>query len=312
MLWRASLVVRERDVPAAERVLESWAEAVSVFERDPSAAAARGPQPGRWADDIGLIGMCVVEGISAAAPDLSRLSAVAAEHGMPVPEVAALGDRDWLAENRRDFPTLRIGGIAVRSAESGPARAPIVLTVDAGAAFGTGRHATTAGCLEVLDRLGRKVRARRVLDIGTGTGILALASARIWPEATVVAGDIDPMAVAAARANARCNRITLSAIRADGLRNRALLAYAPYGIVLANILYRPLLRLAPALVRVLEPGGHLVLSGILDWQSKPLRLRLRAAGLRTEAVLSREGWSTLVLRRRRTGTRATGRYRPCR
>ena len=299
-------------MPAAERVLESWAEAVSVFERDPSAAAARGPQPGRWADDIGLIGMCVVEGISAAAPDLSRLSAVAAEHGMPVPEVAALGDRDWLAENRRDFPTLRIGGIAVRSAESGPARAPIVLTVDAGAAFGTGRHATTAGCLEVLDRLGRKVRARRVLDIGTGTGILALASARIWPEATVVAGDIDPMAVAAARANARCNRITLSAIRADGLRNRALLAYAPYGIVLANILYRPLLRLAPALVRVLEPGGHLVLSGILDWQSKPLRLRLRAAGLRTEAVLSREGWSTLVLRRRRTGTRATGRYRPCR
>ena len=302
--------MRERDVPAAERVLESWAEAVSVFERDPSAAASRGPDPGRWADDIGLIGMCVVEGISAAAPDPSRLSAAAAEHGMPVPDVATLGDRDWLAENRRGFPTLRIGGMAVRAAESGPAQAPIVLTVDAGAAFGTGRHATTAACLEVLDRLGRKVRARRVLDIGTGTGILALASARIWPEARVVAGDIDPTAVAAARANARRNGIGLSAIRADGLRNRTLLAHAPYGVVLANILYRPLLRLAPALARVLAPGGHLVLSGILDWQSKPMRLRLRAAGLRTEAVLSREGWSTLVLRRHRTGTRATERCRP--
>ena len=291
-------------MPAAERVLESWADAVSVFECDPSAAASRGPQPRRWADDIGLTGMCVVEGISAAAPDLARLSAAAAVHGMPVPEVATLGDRDWLAENRRDFPTLRIGGIAVRSADGGPARAPIVLTIDAGAAFGTGRHATTAACLEVLDRLRHGERGGRILDIGTGTGILALAAARIWPGARVVAGDIDPVAVAAARINARRNGIRLPAIRADGLRKRALLADAPYDIVLANILYRPLLRLAPALPRALAPGGHLVLSGVLDWQSRPLRLRLRAVGLRTEAVISREGWSTLILRRPRRNTSA--------
>lgn len=320
-LWRVWLTVPEDRTAAAERVLEGWADAVSVFEL----ASADRPRPGNrlrtggWADEIWLAEVCVVEGIAAAPPDMAALARRAAGDGLPAPEAAPLAERDWTAESQAGLPVRRVGRIALGDPGAQLPPAPVRLHIAAATAFGTGAHPTTEGCLAALDRLRRRTgpgrRLRAVLDLGTGTGVLAFAAARLWPGVRVTASDIDPAAIAPFARNARANGLRLRVVQADGPAHPALRAAAPYDAILANLLYRPLMRLAPEIALLAAPGGLVVLSGILERQELPLRLALRRQGLRFLRSRRRGGWSTIEAERppgRRAKRRNGCRQRPFR
>ena len=211
-----------------------------------------------------------------------------------------LPKRDWLAENRRDFPPQRIGRFLVhRSHWHGivPASA-IEIEIDAATAFGTGEHPSTRGCLLALHDLARRRRFRRPLDIGTGSGILAIAAARRLHR-RVIASDIDPEAVRVARHHARRNGLAgqVRIVRAAGYRSRALRP-ANYDLIFANILARPLALMARDLKRAIAPDGVAVLAGLLRRQEALVLTAHRAQGLRLERRVVIEGWSTLILRSR--------------
>jgi ribosomal protein L11 methyltransferase len=176
----------------------------------------------------------------------------------------------------------------------------IGLLIDAATAFGTGEHATTRGCLLALDAIARNRRMARVLDMGTGTGVLAIAAAKAWRR-RVVARDIDPESVRVAAHNARRNGVAhlVTVRRSAGYRDRLVARAAPYDLVLANILARPLSLMARDLGHVLGTGGIAVLSGLLPWQENMVLAAHRRQGLRLRQRIVIDGWSTLVLARGR-------------
>jgi ribosomal protein L11 methyltransferase len=170
------------------------------------------------------------------------------------------------------------------------------IEIDAEMAFGTGHHATTWACLAALDRLLLRRRFGHVLDLGTGTGVLAIAAARVLNR-RVLATDIDPVAVAIARRNAAVNGVAdrLIAIVADGLRHGRIAAGAPYDLILANILARPLTQLAAPIGRVLAPGGVVVLSGLRTVDEAMVLSAYRMQGLTLKERIGRDDWLALVL-----------------
>jgi ribosomal protein L11 methyltransferase len=175
----------------------------------------------------------------------------------------------------------------------------VALEIEAAEAFGTGHHATTQGCLVALDRLARQgLAARRVADIGGGTGVLAMAAARVWP-ARAIAGDIEPLATATARLNVAANGLAgrVACVTAAGFRHPRLHAGGPYDLIFANILAGPLRRLAGELARHHAPGGVAILSGILDRQAQGVIAVYRGWGYRPGRTVRIGGWSTLVLAR---------------
>ena len=178
-------------------------------------------------------------------------------------------------------------------------RAPpsaVNLRIEAGAAFGTGHHGTTVGCLLAVDRLLRRKRFAKVLDVGTGTGVLAIAAARTGSRVTV-GTDIDPVSVRIARENARINRARSRFAHAGDLSHPLVRASAPYDLVFANILARPLVSLSQPIKRALTPGGTVILSGLLRSQARFVLAAYRSRGFRLERRLYRDAWATLVLRR---------------
>ncbi|MCY4317949.1 MAG: 50S ribosomal protein L11 methyltransferase [Alphaproteobacteria bacterium] len=319
-LWRAWLTVPEARAAAAERVFEGWAEAVSVFELasadrrsgGPSGNAGRGSD---WASEIWLAEVCVVEGIATTPPDAAELACRAAGEGLPTPGMAPLAAHDWAAGSHKGLAVRRIGRIVVGDPGTALPPAPARLYIAATNAFGTGAHPTTAGCLAALNRRRTRPRPRAVLDLGAGSGVLAVAAARLWPGICVVASDIDPATAAPFARNARANGLRLRLVLADGVGHAALRARAPYDVILANLLYRPLMRLAPEIARRAAPGGLVVLSGILQRQEYPLRLALRRHGLRFRRAQRRDGWSTVEVERPRgryPGPRGSCRHPPFR
>src|SRR5580700_1388393 len=229
-----------------------------------------------------------------------RLALLAAGAGGKLEHIAEerLPERDWLLENRRAFPPLQIGRFLVHGSHwRGPAPpGAIAIEIDAATAFGTGEHPSTRGCLLALDDLARRRRFRRPLDIGTGSGILAIAAARRLHR-RVIAGDIDPEAVRVARHHTRRNGLAgqVRIVRAAGYRSRALRP-ATYDLIFANILARPLALMARDLKRAIAPGGVAVLAGLLRRQEALVLTAHRAQGLRLERRVVIEGWSTLILR----------------
>jgi ribosomal protein L11 methyltransferase len=173
----------------------------------------------------------------------------------------------------------------------------IGIEIEAALAFGTGHHGTTRGCLIAFDALLRAHRPRNVLDLGTGSGVLAIAAASALRRG-VLATDIDIAAVRLARANAWHNRVGpwVEVVHANGLTARRIRARAPFDLVFANILLNPLRRLAAPLTQLVAPGGRLILSGILAAQANAARSAYRELTL--ERGLDLEGWTTLVLVRR--------------
>jgi ribosomal protein L11 methyltransferase len=170
-----------------------------------------------------------------------------------------------------------------------------VITIDPGMAFGTGHHCSTLGCLMALENL-RGFAPRRVLDLGTGSGLLAIAAAKLWPAARVTASDIDPVAIEVARENCRLNgapRVRLAT--AEGFQSIALRARVD--LVIANILAGPLKLLAREIAAHVSPGGRVILAGLLAEQAAELVARYRLAGFKLLVRRDLEGWSSLVLAR---------------
>lgn len=220
--------------------------------------------------------------------------------------------RDWLAENQLSFPPLRVGRFFIYGShhESKPPAGAIGIAVDAATAFGTGEHPSTRGCLLALERLARRRRFHRPLDIGTGTGILSIAAAKLLHR-KVLAGDVDPRAICVARHNAGRNGVRglVESRSAPGYRDRVI-RRSRYDLILSNILARPLAVMAADLSRRLAPGGRAVLSGLLRWQEPIVLAPHRGCGIVLDHRLVIDGWSTLVMRRRNRSEMTMGAEAP--
>ncbi len=217
--------------------------------------------------------------------------------------IAAVPDTDWVAETQKSLPPVRAGRFIVHgSHDRARTFSQWAIEIDAGRAFGTAHHGTTKGCLLAIGALPAAVKPRSVLDLGTGSGVLAIAAAEAFSHrATVAAADIDPIAIAVARENCRKNGAaeSVSLFVGDGRKPALAYARAPFDIVMANILAKPLLKLAPRLRELTRRGGVLILSGLLSRQAREILARYSAAGFCLIRRRDLEGWATLTLRRAR-------------
>jgi ribosomal protein L11 methyltransferase len=215
-----------------------------------------------------------------------------------VTTVEALADADWLAMSLSGLPPVRAGRFFVYGAHDQgriPANA-VALRIEAGAAFGTGHHGTTVGCLLAWNDLIKARRFDKVLDVGAGTGVLAIAAARTG--ARLARGtDIDAPSVRIARENAALNGARAEFVHASGLGHQRVRSAAPYDLVFANILAPPLVALAQDIRGALRPGGVAILSGLLRTQERRVLAAYRSRGFRLLHRIHRDAWATLVLER---------------
>lgn len=290
-VWRLSTVASGAAVSAVEAALDPFCTALTLFET---------------ADGSGVWRL---EGFAEAEPDPALLRAAMAEmaaiQGVTAPEIAieAVAPRDWVAENLETFPPLTVGRYYVYGSHvtQPPPPGRIALRVDPGAAFGSGRHESTSGCLAALDRLARRKRFRHMLDMGCGSGILAMAMAKTWTdaEASVLAVDIDARAVGVAADNARLNGVAdrVTALAGAGYKAARVRRDGPYDLIVANILARPLCRMATDAARQLERGGYLVLAGFLTRDWRRVYSAHRTQGLVLADRVDVGEWTTLVVRK---------------
>lgn len=277
-------------------LLAELAEPPVLMAREPDPA-----QPEQW----------LVEAYFEQKPDKALIGAVqglfpsAASARVVVERIVA---DDWVTLSQAGLEPVSAGRFFVCTpvhAASIPADR-IAFVIDAGRAFGTGQHETTTGCLMMLDRLkSHGARFDEVADVGTGTGLLAFAAQRLWPRARVIASDIDPVAIEVAEENAVANGFTTARGRgsvelvvAPGLAHPRLRRRAPYDLLLANILAGPLIELAPVLAGAIEPGGSLILAGLLDHQADAVAAAYRRHGMRLADRIDRAEWPTLRFERR--------------
>jgi ribosomal protein L11 methyltransferase len=211
----------------------------------------------------------------------------------PVPDI------DWVTHSLEGLAQVRAGRFVVHGSHDMPQSigGQIPILIDAGLAFGTGHHGTTAGCLDMISQVVRNEKPRNALDVGTGSAVLAIAIAKLAPIA-VLATDIDPIAVKVARENVRLNGAAarVRCETAAGMRHAAILSSAPFDLIVANILARPLMELAPKLAAQLASGGSVILSGILASQRRRVLAAYRPQALFHVRTLWRNGWVTLHLR----------------
>ncbi|MDA0784983.1 MAG: 50S ribosomal protein L11 methyltransferase [Proteobacteria bacterium] len=247
-----------------------------------------------------------ITGYGADAPDEARLAAAIAGTARlagvvtPSTHVVWLPDVDWVAENQASFAPIRARRFYIHDSDhmDPPPAGAVPIRVDAATAFGTGHHGTTRGCLEALDRLiNAGLVSAPVLDLGCGTGILGIAAAKAM-RVPVVASDIDPIAVTKARENVRVNGVAafVRTFESRGLDAVAVRRHGPFGLVLANILARPLERLAPLIAAHRAPGAPVILSGLLRTQEPQVIAAYRRTGLFIRARIHHDEWSTLICR----------------
>ncbi|VFU08902.1 50S ribosomal protein L11 methyltransferase [Methylocella tundrae] len=266
--------------------------AVSAFEEAPT---TNDWKSGAW----------IVEAYFGLPPDEANIRAlIAAVAGEETAERLSFGrveTRDWVASSLEGLKPVRAGRFVVHGAHS---RADvrdndIAIEVEAALAFGTGHHGTTRGCLLMLDRIARRRRPRSILDIGTGTGVLAIAAAKLFKR-PIHSGDIDPVSVAAAASNARRNGVGafIDPVQARGAAHNALRKAAPYDLVFANILARPLRELAPDIAQLTQMGSDIVLSGLIARDVPGVLAAYRAQKMVLARRLDIDGWATLLMQKR--------------
>ena len=224
--------------------------------------------------------------------------------------VAELAEADWTTMSQLGLEPVRAGRFIVHTADHADAvrMSDWALRIEAGLAFGTGQHATTHGCLAALVRLGKAHRYSNIADIGTGTGVLAMAALQANRAARAIASDIDPIAIDVAAENLALNHFVAGAcsgrmalVVAPGLSAPALRGRAPYDLVLANIMAPPLIALARNVSAVIAPGGHLVMAGLLDRQQRAVANAYRRHGMVPAGAMDRRAeWPCLVLVKKRS------------
>lgn len=301
-MWTVSLRVSAASVAAFSELMADDAVSVSAFEVLDDAGRQVGDA---WQIDL-LCPSKPKEGELAA-----QLALIAASESLSEPpfSVGEVADTDWVAATYASFPPIKAGRFWVHGSHDAGGCPPglFPLCIDAATAFGTGEHATTRGCLIALDALAKQTTVNRLvatsgpiatLDVGCGTGVLAMAMARQWP-GRVLATDIDPEAVRVARVAARANglHLRLQFVEADGVEGRTVTGSAPYAVITANILARPLCQMAEGMTSLLAPGGRMVLSGLLITQIPMVANVYRTLGLALERTYEIGEWATLVLSR---------------
>ncbi|MBV8918815.1 50S ribosomal protein L11 methyltransferase [Bradyrhizobium sp.] len=285
---RASLAIG--DEAAARRVVDALTE---VFCEGETAVAAFERPDGRWdvtahfADppDQALLRMLVTNAVGETVAE-----------GLSFDTLEA---KDWVKASLEDLVPVPAGRFVVHGQHDRARIAPnrLGIEIEAALAFGTGHHGTTRGCLTLLDHVLKTRRPRRLLDLGTGTGVLAIAAAKAR-HLPVLASDIDPPSVAVARDNARLNGVgnLMQVVRATGFAAPDFASAGPFDLVLANILANPLRQLARPMTQHLAPTGLVILSGLLTHQARAVIAAYRARGLLPVRHLRIEGWSSLLLR----------------
>lgn len=285
--WRIAFTVPGRLRREFAAALETLADAVAFSEPDAG-------------------GRSEIEAVATRNPDRARiavaLALMSAGFGTPEPKfrIERLAAQDWLAVSNLTLAPVRVGRFFIH--DSGFAgRAPdgaIPISIDFGGAFGTGRHDSTQGCLRALAGLARDGRVRNMLDLGCGSGILTVAGLRLW-RARGLACDIDPESVRIARMSFARNGLgaRARAAWADGPARRVVRRSAPYDLIAANILVRPLKTMARGLARVLAPGGRIVLSGFLTHEAAMVERHYRSLGLRRRRICDVGAWRTIVMER---------------
>ncbi len=270
---------------ALSELIEPAADAVSIFENGDC-----------WRIDAYYSNALTGE---AALAQLTAFDAETAGKG----SVEIVVQQNWVALSQAALPPVNAGRFTICGSHDldRVPTGPQTIVVEAGEAFGTAHHATTYGCLLALDRLTRRTRYRNVLDLGTGSGILTLALCRALPRARILASDIDARSIEVARENAERNGLGRLAggpqfIVADGLNDNRIQNCKPFDLVVANILARPLITLAPDVISTLDGGATLVLSGILVPQARAVAARYLSFGLELASHERHNGWSTLIFR----------------
>lgn len=212
-------------------------------------------------------------------------------------------DIDWVAHSLEGLKPVRAGRFFVHGSHDRDKRRinDLGIEIDAGQAFGTGHHGTTSGCLDMISQVIRREHPRNALDLGTGSAVLAIGIAKLAP-IRILATDIDPVAVAVAQENVVKNGVAarIQTETATGFHHPAMRAAAPFDLIVANILARPLMQLAPEMCKHLAWGGSLILSGILETQREKVLAAYRVQGLFHMKTLRREGWVTLHLKAKAT------------
>ncbi len=227
-------------------------------------------------------------------------------------KVEKIRDADWVTMSQAGIEPVHAGRFYVHTETNKGAVPPGVraFRIDAGLAFGTGTHETTSGCLMTLDALRTSgANYRNLLDLGTGTGLLAFAAMHLWPRAYATASDIDPRSIDVTAENARINGVALGSgagelalAAAPGLEHPLLIGNAPYDLIIANILAGPLIELAPGVAMALAEGGTLIVAGLLRGQAETVATAYRRQGLRLAGQIDNGEWPTLrLVKRRRYG-----------
>jgi ribosomal protein L11 methyltransferase len=286
-----TIVARMRtDERTAQRVADLFAE---CFDPDETASAVY------EADDGWTVALYSARPFDRNA--LRKMVAGAAGKAAHALIFETVAEKDWIAASLARLTPVRAGRFVVhgRHDRARVAFNRIGIEIEAALAFGTGHHGSTRGCLFALDRLLKARRPRRILDVGTGSGVLAIAVAKACRR-PALAGDIDRQAVTAAQTNAHANHVGafVDVIRADGVRGRRFRSRVPYDLMFANILLQPLKRLAAPLTRLVAPHGRVVLSGLLSSQANAALAAYRLQRLSLEHRILLDGWVTLVLARR--------------
>jgi ribosomal protein L11 methyltransferase len=239
--------------------------------------------------------------------ELAKLKSLVPSAAASEPLIERLEDEDWVTLSQQGLEPIRAGRFFVHTPQhrSEVPEGAVALEIDAGRAFGTGHHETTTGCLIALDRMTEAGESfANLLDLGTGTGLLAFAALKLWPEAKAAASDIDLVSIEVTAENAAINDVPIGRGRgelelavAPGLEHERLQARAPYDLIIANILAGPLIELAPSVAGALGSGGSLMLAGLLETQAEQVEAAYVTEGLKPQFQVQRGYWPTLVMRK---------------